>query len=168
MIRARIKALLLLAFLGLCQSLHAQTPSDTCGYRTFFDGTVFTLTISRSFHGTTMFMLCERKDRSKFVLASELISRAPEKWASKTIPLTPWMYERVLSLYESALNYDVIFEAAGLDGSTWCLETKRAFTYSNACFWSPSLETAARRLSGLLALGQELWRISNLKAKDLF
>jgi hypothetical protein len=134
-----------------------------------FDGTVFTLTISRSFAMPVEFRLCEREDHSKrFLLTSKMTSWKTRNWVHEEIPLTAWMYARLQSLYDSALDYDVKFEMAGLDGSAWCLETERAFTYSKACFWSPSLQTKQRRLSGLWALGEELWRVAKLKNSDLY
>jgi hypothetical protein len=78
------------------------------------------------------------------------------------------LYKRIISLYERALDYDVKDNAMGFDGSGWCLETQRGFTYSKACFWTPEYETERRRLSGLLALGVELWRVAKLDSAKLY
>jgi len=66
----------------------------------------------------------------------------------------------VVALYEDALGYNVRDSAMGLDGSDWCLETRRGFTYSKACFWTPVDRAKERGISGLSTLGQELWRLA--------
>jgi hypothetical protein len=150
------------------RSAFAAEPEGICGERTAFSGAVFTLTVSRSFEPDVTFKLCDREDKSKrFLLVSTQSSSHPDNWASDSVPLGPLAYEKVASLYEKALDYDVRINVGGNDGSTWCLETQRGFTYSKACFWTPSDEPKTRRLSGLLELGGELWRIAKLDPSKL-
>ena len=73
-----------------------------------------------------------------------------------------------MSLYDMSLDYDVRLDVGGNDGSTWCLETQRGFTYSKACFWTPTDEPKRRKLNGLLELGRELWRIAKLDSSKLY
>jgi hypothetical protein len=158
----------LIMLLG-CRSTLAADPENTCGERTLRDGTVFTLSISRSFEPEVTFKLCDREDKSKrFLLISTQSSSRPDKWALKSVPLESPAYDRVASLYEQSLDYDVRIDVGGNDGSTWCLETQRGFTYSKACFWTPADEPKRRHLSGLLELGKELWRIAKFDSSKLY
>jgi hypothetical protein len=146
----------------------AAEPKGICGERTALGGTVFTLTVSLSFEPDVSFKLCDREDKSKrFLLVSTQSSSHPDNWASNSIPLGSLEFEKIASLYEKALDYDVRINVGGNDGSTWCLETQRGFTYSKACFWTPSDEPKTRRLSGLLDLGAALWRIAKLDPSTL-
>jgi hypothetical protein len=142
---------------------------DICGTRWVGGGTVFSLMVERSFDPGVTFKLCDREDHSKrFLLISTQSGMHSEKWVSKTLPLDPSRYDKVVALYERALDYDVKDDSMGMDGSSWCLETRRGFTYSKACFWTPQYETKKRRLSGLLALGEELWRVAKLDSAKLY
>ena len=78
------------------------------------------------------------------------------------------LYDKLVALYEKALDYDAKDDSMGSDGSSWCLETQRGLTYSKACFWTPQYETAKRRLNGLLLLGEELWRVAKLDSAKLY
>jgi len=149
----------------LCVLLHNFSSDakeiEQCGYRTAKEGTVFTLTISRSFHGQAHFQLCERQSPEK-----SFVTYTTEKIISVK-ELTSKEYEEIYTLYESALEYDVKYAASGLDGSSWCLETKRRSTYSKACFWTPSSGNRENRgLSGLYKLGQKLWGISEFQLEN--
>jgi len=139
----------------------------TCGYNAAHHGTVFTLQIQRAFHRAIEFKLCAREEPDRSFL---LVTRDSEE-RNKTddpikIPLNYATYQKLLTLYHDALDYDVRDKAGGLDGSTWCLETGWEFTYSKACFWSPESRSEDRRLIGLLKLGQELWRIGGIDPRD--
>lgn len=163
---------------GFCESSStaddcvAVTPNnaveDVCGYRTRFDGTVFSLRIRRTFHPLVVFELCAREEPlSNFVLIrTESADRTD--LADRQLPLDEPTFARVLALYEDALEYDVKYASTGADGSTWCLETKRGFTYSVACFWTPAHKTGKRSLNGLLALGKELWQLADMDAMELY
>ena len=152
-----------------CGSALAADSEDICGERTARSGTVFTLTISRSFEPDVSFKLCDREDKSKrFLLISTESSSRTDKWISKSAPLDSVSYGRVMSLYDKSLDYDVRVDVGGNDGSTWCLETQRGFTYSKACFWTPTDEPKRRKLNGLLELGRELWRIAKLDSSKLY
>jgi hypothetical protein len=141
---------------------------DVCGERTAQNGTVFTLTVDRSFEPSVIFKLCDREDKSKrFLLVSTQSSGHKDKWDTKTIPLGLQAYERVVSLYERSLDYDVRINVGGNDGSIWCLETQRGFTYSKACFWTPTEDASARRLIGLVELGRGLWKLAKLDDSQL-
>ena len=166
---AAYRSLFALVMLLGCRSTFADGPEDICGERWALGGTVFTLTISRSFEPDVIFKLCEREDKSKrFLLISTYSSSRPDKWASKSVPLASPAYDRVASLYEKALDYDVRINWGGNDGSEWCLETQRGATYSKACFWTPTDEPKRRHLSGLVELGKELWRIAKWDSSKLY
>jgi hypothetical protein len=141
--------------------------SDPCGRRTRYDGTVFTLTISRSFHlGATTIKLCARQDAEENFLLVRTHPFPVERnhvWKDRQIKLDSGLYERIVQLYEKALDYNVKDDTIGFDGSSWCLETRRGFTYSKACFWSPDNEPQQRGIVGLYQLGKELWSIAELE-----
>jgi hypothetical protein len=142
---------------------------DVCGERTARSGTVFTLTVERSFEPGVIFKLCDREDKSKrFLLVSTQSSVQKDGWDTKSIPLGLQVYERVASLHEKSLDYDVRINAGGNDGSNWCLETQRGATYSKACFWTPTEEPSARRLIGLVELGRELWKLAKWDSSQLY
>jgi hypothetical protein len=138
--------------------------NDKCGYRTVFDGTVFTLTIGRSFDPGVTFKLCQRKKPGQsFVLVAVDASDESNAKSETTLPLDENSYKALIKLYEAALDYNVKDDTMGLDGSGWCLETRRGFTYSKACFWTPGYETSKRGLIGLENLGNELGRLAKLE-----
>jgi hypothetical protein len=166
---AAYRSLFVLVMLLSCRSTFAADPEGICGERTMLSGTVFTLTISRSFEPDVTFKLCNREDKSKrFLLISTYTSSRQDKWASTSVPLESLAYDRIAALHEKALDYDVRIDWGGNDGSEWCLETQRGFTFSKACFWTPSDEPTKRHLSGLLELGKELWRIAKLDSSKLY
>jgi hypothetical protein len=141
---------------------------DVCGEHTSRSGTVFTLSVDRSFEPSVSFKLCNREDKSKrFLLVSAQSRGHKDGWDSKSIPLGPEAYERLARLHEQSLNYDVRIGMGGNDGSLWCLETQRGFTYSKACFWTPTEEASARRLNGLIELGKALWELAKLDSSQL-
>lgn len=141
---------------------------DVCGERTARSGTVFTLTVDRAFEPSVIFKLCDREDKSKrFLLASRQSTGHEGGWDTKIVPLNPQAYERLVALHERSLDYDVTMNVGGNDGSTWCLETQRGFTYSKACFWTPTEESSERRLVGLVELGKELWKLAKWDSSQL-
>jgi hypothetical protein len=143
-------------------------PDDVCGEHTSRSGTVFTLSVDRSFEPDITFKLCNREDKAKrFLLVSTQSRGHNDGWDSKSVPLDPETYQRLVGLHEQALNYDVRIDVGGNDGSTWCLETQRGFTYSKACFWTPTEDADARRLNGLVGLGRELWGLAKLDSSRL-
>jgi hypothetical protein len=167
--RCALLALLLptLCYPATC-SAQQTAAEEVCGYPTVVDGTVFSMTIARAFSGQVRFKLCAREDPQRnFLLISTQLPDG-QGWADRQISLDPVAYANVVELYENALEYDVKYDADGLDGSTWCLETQRGFTYSNACFWMPTDKTEARSLRGLVELGKELWRIAGMNAGELY
>jgi hypothetical protein len=144
------------------------SPDDICGERTSRSGTVFTLSVDRSFEAAVTFKLCNREDKSsRFLLVSTQSKGHKDGWDSKSVPLGPEAYGRLVGLHEQALKFDVRIDVGGNDGSMWCLETQRGFTYSKACFWTPTEEASARRLNGLVELGRELWDLAKLDSSQL-
>jgi len=131
-----------------------------CGDRRVMDGTVFTLTISRSFHGDNTFQLCERKKPEK----SFLILKYNKNIIVKKV--SDFEYKEFYNLYEQALEYDLKDSSLGLDGSIWCLETTRGFAYSKVCFWSPTYKTEKRRLTGFVELVNKLWKVKEFKLNN--
>jgi hypothetical protein len=87
--------------------------------------------------------------------------------SERKILLGEGVFEKLVALYEKALEYNVKDDAWGLDGSLWCLETQRGFTYSKACFWSPDYQSEKRGLIGMVNLGEELWRFAELNKKEI-
>jgi hypothetical protein len=161
---------LFVLFILLCsEQSFATGAEDVCGERTALSGTVFTLTVDRSFEPSVVFKLCDREDKSKrFLLVSTQSSGHKDKWDTKSIPLGLPAYQRVATLHEKSLDYDVRVNFGGNDGSTWCLETQRGPTYSKACFWTPTEESSARRLVGLVELGRELWKLAKLDSSRMY
>jgi hypothetical protein len=164
------RAILLLA-LSLGNNLAlAEDLQNECGERRPQGGTIFTLVISQylSYEPKVEFTLCSRDvPPERFVVVKRQGSGESKDWKRKRIPLDQAEYKQLFSLYDQALSYDVRVEAMGSDGSTWCIETTRGFTYSKACFWTPSYDSRKRSLTGLVSLGRELWRISGLDPAKL-
>jgi len=159
-------ALLILAMTSLWSS-SALAARDLCGYRTLEAGTVFSLSIDRSFDSHVIFKICARKDPNKNFLLVIVDSKGKSKHhESRQVSLSADTYAKVLALYDKALEYNVKDDGAGTDGSVWCLETQRGFTYSKACFWTPDDKPKERGISGLLVLGQELWRLAAMGPSD--
>lgn len=170
-----MKILVALCVLFAAASSFAATPSpdddDECGYRTRYDGTVFALSIGRSFDPGAEFMLCARREpKDSFLLVYVYIGDEKDNRSERKIVLNETTYGLLVALYEDALTYDVKDATLGLDGSTWCLETRRGFTYSKACFWSPEYEARKRGLIALHKLGAKLWKLAKLKPEigDLY
>jgi len=155
----------------LIGSTPAHAEDDICGYRTLKTGTIFSLDIYRSFDPHVTFKVCAREDPAKnFLLVAVEPKKKPKRRTVRQLPLSAATYAHVVALYEEALSYNVKDSTLGLDGSSWCLETSRGFTYSKACFWSPMDNAKERGISGLSSLGQELWRIAemDLSVGDLY
>lgn len=163
------RAALWMLVVAACRPLCAMATDDKCGYRTAVSGTVFTVTISRSFDPQVKFELCVREAPAQnFVLVSSESHLGSKRWVVNKVPLNHSDYTELLRLYELALGYDVKDSLMGADGSDWCLETQRGGTYSKACFWTPSVNAQKRNLVGLLSLGQDLWRLSALSPSGLY
>jgi len=163
------KVVILISLSVLCSSATAaeKYKYGICHLRTAHHGTVFSLHIQRAFHVGIEFKLCEREEPGQNFL---LVTRDPDEKNKDDerikVSLNDATSQQLLTLYENALDYNVKYMAGGHDGSSWCLETTRGFTYSKACFWSPGSNPEERRLTGLLKLGQELWRIAAIEPRD--
>lgn len=140
--------------------------ADSCGYKTIRGGIVFTLDIDRSFHPPVRFQLCKGfPPEQSFLLVSTERNDQGVFTSNRKLHLDTDSYNRIYALYDESLDFDLRDSTMGLDGSTWCLETKRGFTYSKSCFWSPDERAEERKLSGLRDLGAELWRLAEFKAE---
>jgi hypothetical protein len=151
---------------------YAHAKDDVCGFRSRTTGTVFSMSISRSmsFRNTPVeFKLCERKEPSQsFILINSYPTRSSKTSVTRQVRVDETTFVNLVSLYEKALEYDVRDDALGNDGSGWCLETTRGFTYSKACFWSPEYNTEERHLTGMLTLGRTLWHLAGMDADRLY
>ena len=141
----------------ICSGAIATENYGICGYRVAHHGTVFSLHITDAFGGGIEYKLCEREEPARnFLLVTRYVSESNKADEPIKVPLNDATYQKLLTLYNDALDYNVKDETMGLDGASWCLETTRGFTYSKACFWSPESNPEERRLTGLLKLGREL------------
>lgn len=144
----------------------AHAKDDVCGFRSRTTGTVFSMSISRSMslnNTPVEFKLCERKEPSQsFVLINVESAHSRKRSVTRHLVVDETTFVNLVGLYERALEYDVKDDALGNDGSSWCLETTRGFTYSKACFWSPEYNTEERHLTGMLALGRALWHLAGI------
>ena len=161
----RIK-IVLFCLLGLAPFFAKADDVSPCGNRYVGGGTIFTLTIFRSFDATTEFKVCEKEKIGYLVVNTYKSEALKSAGKPSTITIENKRYDRVLGLYEEALAYDARDNAMGFDGSSWCLETERGGAYSKACFWSPDDETRKRRLTGLKKLGEELWSLAGFKGAN--
>jgi hypothetical protein len=162
----KLRGIACILFLALhfASARAATKQHDICGYRTMSDGTIFTLDIARSFDPHVTFKLCERKDpKENFLLITTASKGRGKHSTDRRIILDESSYARMVSLYDAALNYNVKDNNMGTDGSMWCLETTRGFTYSKACFYMPDDYPKNRGLSGLATLGEELWRFAKME-----
>jgi len=158
---------ILISLLLFCSNAVAAEKYGICGFWAAHHGPVFSLHIERAFHVGVDFKLCEREEPGRSFL---LVTRDPDNRNQVDdpikIPLNDATHQKLLTLYDNALEYNVKDVAGGLDGSSWCLETWRGSNHSKACFWSPGLDSEARRLTGLEKLGRELWSIAAIEPKD--
>src|SRR5262249_46620700 len=95
----------LFAFVILLWITPALAGADAvCGEHTARSGTVFTLSVDRSFEPSVTFKLCNREDKSKrFLLVSTQSKGSKDGWDSKGIPLDAEAYERLARLHERSL-----------------------------------------------------------------
>jgi hypothetical protein len=155
-----------LLFLGLISCVvHAKDPL-ACAYSGGYVaiGDKFTLEIDRApdFDKKTTFRLCDLRDKT-FLLVQTYVGG---KAKYKKINLDAEQSAKINTLYEMALGADFKDSAVGLDGSSWCLETRRGTNYLKACFWSPTYETQQRRLNGFWDLGAALWELAQFGAAN--
>lgn len=161
----KLVALLLLIGLFIAVKPAVAAPVS-CDGQTVGGGTVFTLAIERSFFPRVEFRLCNLKNPDKqflLVLVEYAWNSKPMK--VRRVPLDPAAYKHMTATYEDALGVNLKDKAIGMDGSNWCLETDRGMNHLQACFWTPMDKAQQRGLSGLVALGQELWRLAGMDDK---
>ena len=148
-----------------------------CGNWNAYQGKVFSLSISTSFHGNSTFKLCKQEDEDKsnyLVTITETFERKQnsiETVKTEIVSITPLdksQYIKINELFDLALESNLKDTETGTDGSSWCLESQRGFTYTKFCFFTPSSGHEHRGLSGLYKLGGYLWGISNLEERDGF
>jgi hypothetical protein len=109
-------------------------------------------------------MLCERTSPGEsFLLVASDSGNRSKKTLHKRIFLDEAKYDRLNELYEAALDFNARDDVMGVDGSDWCLETRRVSVDLRVCIWSPTMQTAERRLTGLASLGRELWHVSDIQ-----
>jgi len=162
------KYFILLTFLFSGPAMAYGWDDEDCGRKNAKEGKVFELNIGMSFHGSFGFKLCKKLDKESLVIFSKNksneLSNEPNK---KTIELTKKQSEILNNKCIAALKYNTLDDSTGLDGSSWCIESQRGFTYTKACFWAPGSNTEKRGLIGLHDLGTHLWEISGLKAQGI-
>jgi hypothetical protein len=91
-----------------------------------------------------------------------LLVRVEKRGEPKRIPLSDEQSAKILGLYDRALDSNFKDDVIGLDGASWCLETKRGSNSLRACLWSPTNDAEKRGIVGFLALGNALWGIAGL------
>ena len=140
---------------------------DACDSHPSTGQTIFRLSIARSFHPDATFHLCERLKADESFLRIQVTQRDGTNDESRELKLDPQTYSEIIDLYHEAVDYNVRDNAMGADGSRWCLETSRKFTFAIACFWTPTPEVRAeeRGLIGLYNLGKTLWELAELESK---
>lgn len=142
---------------------------EDCGPWNAYEGKVFSLEVGTSFHGQVTFKLCKSKEQNTLSVTKsrmqydEKSEKSTEIIVREHIKVSKKEYDEIYSRYEQALKYNALDEVSGLDGSSWCLESQRGFTYTKGCFWTPSHEPKERGLEGLYNLGVYLWSASGLK-----
>jgi len=160
--------LILLCFLISSSTLASEWNDVDCGRKNAKEGKIFELNISMSFHGSIGFKLCKKPDQHFLVLTSNLKSTDKNsKSNKKTIRLSKEQTGILNGKHIKALKYNTLDDALGLDGSSWCIESQRGFTYTKACFWTPGHNSEKRGLVGLNELGIHLWEISGLKEQGI-
>lgn len=142
---------------------------EDCGTWNAYEGKVFSLDVGTSFHGQVTFKLCKSEEQSTLAVAvhrmqfDEKSEKSTETIVREHIKLSKQKYDEIYIRYEQALKYNALDEISGLDGSSWCLESQRGFTYTKGCFWTPSHKPKERGLEGLYNLGVYLWSASGLE-----
>jgi hypothetical protein len=147
---------------------------EDCGPWNAHEGKVFSLDIGTSFHGKVTFKLCKSKEQNTLSITKtsmkfdEETEKSTETIVHEHIKISKKDYQSIYRSYEKALNYNTLDDASGLDGSSWCIESQRGFTYTKACFWTPSYKPKSRGLNGLYELGSQLWKFSGLEKSNEF
>ncbi|BBN81463.1 hypothetical protein PA25_14480 [Pseudoalteromonas sp. A25] len=164
---------LILTFLSTA-ALSIEWADEDCGQWNAYKGKVFSLDIGTSFHGRALFKLCKSETQNFISVLTTQSSRKDEvkeiveTTTRKHINISKEEYEKIFNLYEVALQYNTLDKSSGTDGSNWCIESQRSFTYTKACFWTPSYNSEERGLKGLNDLGSYLWEFANLsKNKEM-
>ena len=158
------KYLILLSFIITNSAQAFQWDDSDCGRKNAKEGKVFELNIGMSRTSSFSFKLCKKPDKDFLILASNnKPTKSNKKTTKKTIKLTKEQTEKLVEKYINALKYNTLDDATGLDGSSWCIESQRGFTYTKACFWTPGYNSEERGIAGLNELGIYLWKISELK-----
>lgn len=130
-----------------------------CGVSNRSVGTEFLLSVSRSFHGATVFKLC-KKQKQKFLVVINYfneIESGKNKEVEDIVQLNSSDFDKLLLLRDEALMYNTRDYTMGLDGSTWCLDVQKSFTHTLGCFWSPLYNSEERGLKGMGELATYLW-----------
>jgi len=155
-------------------SLAIELEDEDCGPWNRYEGKVFSLEVGTSFHGSVTFKLCKSEEQNFLsVKTRHIVLENENRGGTETIVrqyinISKDEYQKIFKHYEKALAYNTLDNVSGLDGSTWCIETQRSFTYSKACFWTPSHNPDARGLEGLYSLGNYLWQFSGLDKDNRF
>ena len=147
---------------------------EDCGPWSAYEGKVFSLEVGTSFHGGVTFKLCKSKEQPTLSVAKRRFKFDEEQQKSTEtveryhIKLPKAEYDKIYKAYKTGMRYNTLDKVDGLDGSTWCLESQQSFTYTKACFWTPSYKSESRGLKDLFNLGEFLWEFSGLdKNKEL-
>jgi len=125
---------------------------------------VFELNVRKSLYlfGPVVIKLC-KKPEHYFLFVHGITFRPDLKHVKERIDLTPEQAQEIIEKYKNAMQYNTLDDARFLDGSEWCIKSRKGFTYSNACFFTPSSKPEKRGLSGLHKLGLHLWEVTGLK-----
>ena len=118
----KTKCAVLISVCLFCSSAFAGETYGICGCRAAHHGTVFSLHMTSAFGGGIEYKLCEREEPGRnFLLVMRSSGESNKADQPIKVPLNDATYQKLLTLYDDALDYNFKDETRGLDGASWCL-----------------------------------------------
>lgn len=163
---------LLVIFVGIMWSFNLLADEPDCAKDNIFKGEMFELFISNSLADDISFKFCVGEQSSYLVSAlyqrgyvSKDFGIRPNVTFHSRILLTAETKAKIDDLYKNALLRSRPDNVRGMDGSQWCFRPKSGNTYTELCYWSPTVyegEADKRGMIDISNLGTYLFELSKL------
>ncbi|WP_233080407.1 hypothetical protein [Rheinheimera soli] len=142
---------------------------DKCSKHKLHAGLMFELSINNSLRDDLLFRFCIEEDAG--YLFAELQQHGfiwreqirPDYVFKSEVKLSPKKTEKLKDMYLAAMIHSKSDQVRGLDGSTWCFRPKSGMSYTEFCYWSPTLDDSEREVKHINDLGIYLLILSGLE-----
>lgn len=142
---------------------------DKCSKHKLHTGLMFELSINNSLRDDLLFRFCIEEDAG--YLFAELQQHGfiwreqirPDYVFKSEVKLSPKKIEKLKGMYLAAMIHSKPDQVRGLDGSTWCFRPKSGMSYTEFCYWSPTLNDSEREVKHISDLGIYLLVLSGLE-----